>query len=207
MRKFLTTVLVLAALMPTAAIANHEVPDPQPTVRFALERAYNNAPVRVFTWLHLDRAAGTWTMDCTSPAGSGSPYCPFVLTGTLDLDPHYGPLSDPGCSIPRGFDGAGSVSIDPLNTTPLGIEPIHYEPADLSDVRFGRTPVTPATPGPRISALFLEGQWSDSHGRADRMEAVFTTFGGALPPMDVCGTGDVAHLFLDGYVWLMGVVR
>jgi len=204
MRKLLLVVSLCAALVPSAAIANHEVPDPNPTVAFALDRVNNNAPAHVGVWLHLDRTMQTWRMDCDSPAPDPGPAdCPLVLDGALNLDPHYGPLGDPGCSVPAGTGGEGRADLRPL----IGLTSNRLTPADLRSVHFERTPV--AAPGvlPRSTVLHLEGEWFDEYGRADRMEAVFRIMGSALPADDLCGSSDVVHVPLDGYVWLVGVVR
>lgn len=204
MRKLLTAVSLCAALLPTAAIANHEVPDPQPLLQFALERAHNNAPVPVFAFLHLDRDAQTWRIDCDSPAPDPGPdWCPLVLDGTLDLDPHYGPVTDPGCSLPKGTDGAGRAQLSGMNLS--GLQAGHM-PADLRGVGFARTPVAASALPVRTTVLHLQGEWFDEHGRADRMEAVFRT-SSTGPAADLCGSSGVAHMFMDGYVWLVGAVR
>lgn len=201
MRKLLLVVALCAALVPSVAVANHEVPDPNPTVGFVLDRAKNNTPSFVGVWLHLDRTSQTWRVDCDSPAPFPDPeHCPLLLDGTLDLDPHYGPLTDPGCSVPAGTGGEGRADLWPF----IGLAPGRLTPADLRGVHFARTPVTATGTQFQGTVLHLEGEWFDEHGRADRMEAVFRASGTGQA---LCGADGVAHLTLAGHVWLMGVVR
>ncbi|HWH31504.1 MAG TPA: hypothetical protein VNU01_02405 [Egibacteraceae bacterium] len=212
MRRLMAVCLLLGSLLaPGAARANHEIPDEshlpnaEPYARAALSLAQNIRPIPWGTTLHIDQSEETWRIDCTDGQGNTWPgECPFVLEGALDLDPHYGPLDDPGCSIPRGHSGEGWF--DPewtLGLPEVGLTSEPYAGATIDDARFARTPYVDQA---RAGALLIEGRWSDEHGRSDRFLAEFKMTFPAWPPGSTCSSS-VRHYFIDGHVMLLGVLR